>query len=79
MSDSTQLLHSNDQSAEEEHSLSRPIEVLHRHHKRVQQKSYARCEWGKLHPPGCPRKRAPKRKFGTDITESALNGVSEAI
>jgi hypothetical protein len=36
-------------------------------------------ECGKLHPPGCPRKRSVKRKFGTDITESTINGVIEAI
>jgi hypothetical protein len=75
----TELLHSNDQNKEEEESHSTHVTVLQRHHKHVQDKSYSRCQWGKLHPPGCPRKRSVKRRFGTDITESTINGVSEAI
>jgi hypothetical protein len=63
-----------------EDSSSIPVRVLNRHHKHIQQKSCGRYEWGKLHPPGCPRKGLPKkRKFGTDITSATLNGVSEAI
>ena len=75
----TELLHSNDQSKKEEESHSTPIPVLQRHHKYVRDKSYGRCQWGKLHPPGCPRKRSIKRKFGIDITESTINDVSDAI
>jgi hypothetical protein len=75
----TELLHSNDQNKEKEESHSTPVTVLQRHHKHVQDKSYRRCQWGKLHPPGCPRKRSVKRKFGTDTTKSTINGVSEAI
>jgi Transposase IS4 len=73
----SQLLHSNDKKQEE--SQIQPTTVLPRHHTHIQGKSIGRCEWGKLHPPGCPRKRAPKRKFGTDITESTVNGTSEAV
>jgi hypothetical protein len=67
----SQLLHSNDTVNKEEELSSLPIVVLHRHHKQIHQKSYGRCEWGKLHSPGCPRKISPKkRKFGTDITHT---------
>ena len=87
----TQLLHSGnpieeeqqeehfDNNYEKEQSQSLPSMILNRHHKHIQQKLRGRCEWGKLHPLGCPRKRSSKRKFGTDITESAVNGASEAI
>jgi Transposase IS4 len=75
----TELLHSNDQTTEEEESHSLSVTMLQRHHKRVQEKHHSRCEWGKLHLPGCPRKRSSKRKFGTDITESTINGASKAI
>ena len=87
----SQLLHFNDPIEKEkqqekqherrqDYSQSLPLAVLHRHHKHVQRKSFGRCKWGKLHSPGCPRKRSPKkRKFGTDITEETINGVSEAI
>ncbi len=74
-----QLLHSNDEIKEEEESHPLPTVVLRRHHKHIQKKTYGRCQWGKLHPPGCTRKRAPKRKFGTDVTESVNNGISAAI
>jgi len=78
-----QLLYSNNEEQKEqqseEQSQSLPVTVLQRHHKHVRHKSHSRCEWGKLHPPGCPRKRSTKRKFGTDITESTINGASEAI
>ena len=78
----SQLLHSNDKEQEKqqtEESQIPPTAVLRRHHKYVQEESLGRCEWGKLHSPGCQRKRAPKRKFGTDITERTGNGISEAI
>jgi Transposase IS4 len=74
-----ELLHSNDKTTEEEESHSVPATMLQRHHTRVQEKQHSRCERGKLHPPGCPRKRSSKRKFGTDIAESTINGASEAI
>jgi hypothetical protein len=80
-----QLLHSNDPIEEKQpekqpdQSHSTPTTVLSRHHKQVHQKSHGRCEWGELHPPGCPRKRSTKkRKFGTDIT-ATVNGTNEAI
>ncbi len=77
---SYQLLHSNDKlEKEEEDSQSLPTVVLQRHHKHIQKKSYGRCQWGKLHPPGCARKRAPKRAFGTDSTQSVNNGISTTI
>jgi hypothetical protein len=76
----TELLHSNDQTTEEEESHSSPVTVLQLHHKGVQENRHSRCEWGKFHPPGFPRERSSfKRKFGTDITESTVNGASEAI
>jgi len=90
----TQLLHSNNTEEEEkeekkeekkeeekeEEKGPRPSKmVFQRHHIHIQEESYGRCEWGKRHPPGCPRKRAPKRKFGTDITESTVNAASAAI
>ena len=75
----SQLLHSNDKIKEKEDSQALPTVVLERHHKRIQKKSCGRCQWGKFHPPGCPRKRAPKRAFGTDTTRSANNGISTAI
>jgi hypothetical protein len=63
-----------------EQSRPLPTAVLYCHHISVQTKPIGRCECGKLHPPGCPRKRQPKkRKFGTDITEPTVNGASEAI
>ena len=73
-----QLLHSNDPK-EEEQSQPLPTIVSQGHHKCVREKTRGRCEWGKLHKPGCVRKRAPKRKFGTNITETAVNGANEAI
>jgi Transposase IS4 len=73
-----ELLRSNDQNEEEELPCT-PFMVLQRHHKYVQEQSHGRCKWGKLHPPGCPRKRFVKRKFGTDITESTINGANKAI
>jgi hypothetical protein len=83
----TQLLHSNDIEEEEEKEEEREEEkepfpsemALQRHHMHIHEKGYRRCEWGKRYPPGCPRKRALKRKFGTDITESTGNGASAAI
>ena len=74
-----QLLHSNDNTKEKEDSSSLPTVVLQRHYKHIQKKSSGRCQWGKLHPPGCTRKRAPKRPFGTDITHGVNNGISAAI
>ena len=78
-----QLLHSNDSKEEEnqrqEQSQSLPAVVPQCHHKCVREEFRGRCEWGKLHPPGCVRKKSSKRKFGADITESAVNGASEAI
>ena len=74
-----QLLYSNDPKEKEEQSQSLPTKVSQRHHKRVREDTRDRCEWGKLHTPDCIRKRAPKRKFGTDITESAVNDVNEGI
>jgi Transposase IS4 len=75
-----QLLHSNDTIEEEEQFSTLPTAVLARHHKQIHVKSHGRCQWGKLHPPGCPRKRAPKKRaFGEDITSRVNNGASEAI
>lgn len=52
--------------------------VLSCNHKPIYLKSFGRCEWGKLHSLDCSRKRSfIKRKFGTDITESIVNNVSE--
>jgi Transposase IS4 len=77
------LLRSNpkikDKQEEEGYTQSVSIMALSRHHTRVQDGSSGRCQWGKLHPPGCPRKRAAKRKFGDDITANAANGANEAI
>jgi Transposase IS4 len=76
----TQLLHSNDDNnPPPSPPPSPPLPAFQRHHKRTQREGLGRCEWGKQHPPGSPRKRGPKRKFGTDITESAINGASAAI
>jgi hypothetical protein len=78
----TQLLHSNDKAEKTkkpEESQSLPAGVLHRHHKHIHLESHSRCEWGKLHPSGCPRKRSCKRDFGIDITKSSQNGASDAI
>jgi hypothetical protein len=76
----TELRHSNDKPTEKKELYSLPVTVLQRHHKHVQKKPYGRCEWGKLYPPGCPRKRsANKRKVGTDITEQTVNGINETI
>ena len=74
-----QLLHSNDPKEKEEQSQSLPAEVSQRHHQRVREETRGRCEWGKLYTPGRICKRAPKCKFGTDITESAVNDVNEGI
>jgi Transposase IS4 len=85
-----QLLHSNDkerhkkqQATEEpknERSQYAPTTELDSDHRHIQKEFYGRCEWGKTHPPGCSRKRSPKkRKFGTDITESTVNDVSNNI
>jgi len=79
----TQLLHSNDKEEKEEEEKEeeekedtpRLSTASRRHHKHIQEKGYGRCEWGKRHPPGCPRKRVPKRKFGTDITGSTVNSA----
>ena len=68
-----QLLHSNDKVQ------SLPTVDPNPAHERVQNEGHARCEWGKRHPPGCPRKRPKKRQFGTDITESTVNGTDDAI
>jgi hypothetical protein len=77
----SQLLHSNDsvEKKQPEQSSFLPIIRLLRHHKHVYRKPHGRCQWEKLHPPGYPRKRSSKRKFGTDITESTVNSASEAI
>jgi hypothetical protein len=64
---------------EEDHTQSVSTMAFFRHHTRTEDGSFGRCQWGKLHPPGCPRKRAPKRKFGADITQNAVNGASESI
>jgi hypothetical protein len=77
----TQLLHSNDQEegkeeSKEKEEIPRPMATaFQRHHKHIKEEGKGRCQWGKSHPPGCQRKRAPKRKFGTDI----VNGVGAAI
>ena len=73
----TQLLHSNDEE-EKEKDIPRPTMASQRHHMRIREEGKGRCVWGKSHPPGCLRKRAPKRKFGTDIVNGA-NGASAAI
>jgi hypothetical protein len=66
-----QLLHSNDSIEKEqreehfdenyiqEESQSLPSAVLNRHHQPIQQKAHGRCEWEKLHPPGCPWFKEP--------------------
>jgi hypothetical protein len=75
-----QLLKSNPKDPEIKESSPISNEELDIGHEHIQKESYGRCEWGRLHPPGCPRKKAPKkRKFETDITETATNGASEAI
>jgi hypothetical protein len=86
----TQLLHSNEKEEEKEEKEKEKEKekedppllsttALQWHHKRTHEKGIGRCEWGKRYPPGCPRKRAAKRKFGTDMTESTVNGVSTAL
>jgi hypothetical protein len=74
----TQLLHSNDTEEEREKDISQPTMAPRDYHKPIKEEGKGRCVWGKSHPPGCPRKRAPKRKFGTDIVNGA-NGASAAI
>jgi Transposase IS4 len=61
-----------EEPAEEQQQLSHP-------YKPILSAFRGRCQWGKLHPPGCPRKRSSKRKFGTDITETAVNSANGAI
>jgi len=77
------LLHSNpkikENQQEESHSQPVPTVAHSRHHTRIQDLCLSRCHWGKLHPPGCQRKKALKRKFGDDITQNTVNGASEAI
>jgi hypothetical protein len=82
----TQLLYSNDTEEKEEEGKKEEslllLTALQRYHTLVEGEGLGRCEWGKRHSPGCPRKRALKRKFGTDITESTVNsanGASAAI
>jgi hypothetical protein len=76
----TQLLHSNDKNEEQEQSPTVPTTVLSSGHERVHRKPQGRCEWGKLHPPGCSRKRcSKKRAFGVDITMAFNNGIDETI
>jgi Transposase IS4 len=76
----TQLLHSNDPIKKKERSPTPPTQGLTSQHKQVPSKVHGRCEWGRLHPPGCPRKRSPKKRaFGADITSTVNNGASEAI
>jgi Transposase IS4 len=76
-----QLLHANDpESEEEECSSTVPNARLPCHHNLVRTKLHGRCEWGRLHPPGCQRKRAPKKRaFGTDITMETNNGINNTI
>jgi Transposase IS4 len=74
----TQLLHSNDTEEEKEKDIPQPTMAPRDYHKPIKEEGKGRCVWGKSHPPGCPRKRAPKRKFGTDIVNGA-NGASAAI
>ena len=74
---STQLMHLNDHK---EPSPTPPTPGLSSHHIRVHDKPQGRCEWGRLHPPGCPRKRSSKKRaFGEDITLRVNNGVDETI
>jgi len=77
------LLYSNpkikENQQEESHSQPVPTVAHSRHHTRIQDLCLSRCHWGKLHPPGCQRKKALKRKFGDDITQNTVNGASEAI
>jgi hypothetical protein len=76
----TQLLESNKNGPRMKEPSPIPNKGLDIGHEHVQKESLGRCEWGKLHSPGCPRKRAfKKRKFGTNITEAATNDASEAI
>jgi Transposase IS4 len=75
-----QLLYVNDPKPEEDCSLTPPNAVLTHHHKVVRTKSRGRCEWGRLHPSGCPRKKSPqKRVFGTDITANSNNSIENTI
>ena len=75
-----QLLYSNDNIKEKKQSSTLPIEILHSVHEQPREKSQGRYEWGRLHPPGCVRKRNPKkRKFGIDITTRVNNGISGTI
>jgi Transposase IS4 len=69
----TQLLHSNKKEEEKEKDIPQSTQ-----RKPVREEGKGCCVWGKSHPPGCLRKRAPKRKFGTDIVNSA-SGASAAI
>jgi Transposase IS4 len=75
----TQLLHANDQEEDKEESKREKIPqpmAFKRQHKQIKEEgSKGRCEWGRSNPPGCQRKRATKRKFGTDM----VNGVSATI
>jgi hypothetical protein len=78
----TQLLHLNDKEEGEEEGeedILQAAAALIRHHKLMSQNGTGRCQWGKSQPPGCPRKRTAKRKFGTDMTESTINSAGAAI
>ena len=81
-----QLLYLNDSKEEkkkkkkkEKQSHSQFTTVFQRHHKRIQLKQRGRCKWGRRHSSGCTYKRSNKRKFGTDVTELAINSVNEPI
>jgi hypothetical protein len=77
---SNQLLHANDLRSTAEESPNLPLTALTHHHIPVRGESRGRCEWGRLHPPGCQRKRSPKKRvFRTDITANNNNGVKNTV
>jgi hypothetical protein len=54
--------------------------VLTHHHIPVRGESRRRYEWGRLHPPGCQRKRSSeKRVFRTNITANSNNSVKNTV
>jgi hypothetical protein len=78
----TQLLRSNkkeEEEQEEREEIAQSIATaFQRHYKYIKKDGKGRCVWGKSHPLGCQRKRALKRKFETNIVNSA-DGRSAAI
>jgi hypothetical protein len=77
----TQLLHSNNKEEEKEKEKEDTPGLptaYRRHHKHIQEKGYGRCEWGKRHPPGCPRKRV-RRSQSANLGQILQGQLSTAL